>query len=112
MIYGELLFMGWITALILGQTFKTLPFIVWVKHYDQLTGKFKTPMPADLFANSLLKAQTVTFLIFCVTFMPGCYLMNPLLLYLGISALITTTMLYLSNILIVLFHKTQTYGKL
>jgi hypothetical protein len=48
MIYGEFMLMGWITALILGQTFKTLPFIVWVKHYEHLTGKFKTPMPADL----------------------------------------------------------------
>src|SRR5690606_3002457 len=28
-LYGMLIFMGWITALIMGQTFKTLPFIIW-----------------------------------------------------------------------------------
>lgn len=112
MIYGEFMLMGWITALILGQTFKTLPFIVWVKHYEHLTGKFKTPMPADLFADNLLKAQTVSYLIFCLTFMPGCYFLFTPLIYIGIAALMVTAMLYLSNIFIVLFHKTVTYGKL
>src|SRR5690606_3055960 len=29
LLYGMLLFMGWISSLILGMTFKTLPFIVW-----------------------------------------------------------------------------------
>jgi hypothetical protein len=112
MLYGQFMLMGWITALILGQTFKTLPFIVWVKHYEHLTGKFKTPMPADLFANNLLKAQTVSFIVFCLTFMPGCYFMVIPLIYVGIAALMVTALVYLSNVLIVLFHKTITYGKL
>lgn len=112
MVYGELMLMGWITALILGQTFKTLPFIVWVKHYEQLTGKFKTPMPQDLFLNGLLKAQTISFLVFCLTFMPGCYFMTIPLIYTGVAALTATALLYISNIFIVLFHKTITYGRL
>ncbi|HYJ64634.1 MAG TPA: cytochrome C oxidase subunit I, partial [Parafilimonas sp.] len=31
--YGFLIFFGWLTAMILGMTFKTLPFIVWNKVY-------------------------------------------------------------------------------
>lgn len=112
MIYGELMFMGWITALILGQTFKTLPFIVWVKHYEHLTGKFKTPMPSDLFAENLLKAQTAAFVIFCLTFMPGCYFMILPLIYIGVAALMATALLYVCNVCIILFHKTRTYGQL
>jgi hypothetical protein len=112
MVYGEFMLMGWITALILGQTFKTLPFIVWVKHYEHLTGKFKTPMPADLFADNLLKAQTISYIIFCVTFMPGCYFMVIPLIYAGIAALMVTAIMYVSNVFIVLFHKTIIYGKL
>jgi len=112
MIYGEFMLLGWVTALILGQTFKTLPFIVWVKHYEHLTGKFKTPMPADLFANNLLKAQTASFIIFCLTFMPGCYFMVVPLICTGVAALIITAGIYLCNVFIVLFHKTITYGKL
>ena len=112
MVYGELMFMGWITSLILGQTFKTLPFIVWVKHYEHLTGKFKTPLPSDLFADYLLKAQTIAFLVFCITFMPGCYLMLVPLIYTGVAALMTTAVLYVSNVSIVIFHQTRTYGQL
>jgi hypothetical protein len=112
MVYGILLLMGWITALILGQTFKTLPFIVWVKHYERLTGKVKTPMPADLFKNSLLKIQSAGFVIFCITFVPGCFYLSQPLLYTGIISLLITSSAYLVNIFIVLFHKTKIYGKL
>jgi len=112
MIYGEFMLLGWITALILGQTFKTLPFIVWVKRYEHLTGKFKTPMPADLYANNLLKAQTISFIIFCLAFMPGCYFVTMPLLYIGVAALMVTAILYITNVFVVLFHKTITYGKL
>jgi len=111
-IYGEFMLLGWITALILGQTFKTLPFIVWVKRYEHLTGKFKTPMPADLYANNLLKAQTISFIIFCLAFMPGCYFMTIPLIYVGVAAFMVTAILYITNVSIVLFHKTITYGKL
>jgi hypothetical protein len=112
LVYGVLLFMGWITALIMGQTFKTLPFIVWVKHYEHLTGKVKTPMPSDLFKNSLLSIQSAGFIIFCLTFIPGCFFMSQLLLYIGISSLLVTAAMYLTNVFIILFHKTKTYGKL
>jgi hypothetical protein len=112
LIYGVLLLMGWITALILGQTFKTLPFIVWVKHYEHLTGKVKTPMPADLYKNGLLKIQSVGFIIFCITFIPGCFFMSQPLMYTGIISLLITAIMYLANVFIILFHKTKTYGKL
>ncbi|MCQ6959252.1 hypothetical protein [Mucilaginibacter aquariorum] len=112
MAYGQLMFMGWITPLILGQTFKTLPFIVWLRHYEHLTGKFRTPMPSDLFAGHLLKAQTIAFGIFCLTFMPGCYFMFIPLIYTGGAALVITALLYLANVGIVIFHKTRTYGQL
>ena len=112
LIYGVLLFMGWITALILGQTFKTLPFIVWVKHYEHLTGKVKTPMPANLVKNSLLKIQSAAFVIFCLTFIPGCFFQSQPLMYAGVISLLVTAAMYLINVFIVLFHKTKTYGKL
>lgn len=110
--YGVLLLMGWVTALILGQTFKTLPFIVWIKHYEHLTGKVKTPMPADIFNTDLLKVQSAGFMLFCMTFIPGCFFALPWLMYVGLVSLLITALAYLSNVIIVLFHKTKTYGKL
>jgi hypothetical protein len=37
--YGFVIFFGWITAIILGMTFKTLPFIIWNRTYHRLAGK-------------------------------------------------------------------------
>ncbi len=36
---GFLLIYGFFTGIILGQTYKTLPFIVWLYHYQSLVGK-------------------------------------------------------------------------
>lgn len=106
--YGCLIFMGWITSLILGQAFKTLPFIVWVKHYEHLTGKVKTPMPSDLFKGILLNAQTGSFILFCLIFFPGCFSPLPVFKYAGLIALMATAVFYVVNIVIILLHKTQT----
>ena len=45
--YGFTVFFGWITAIIMGMTFKTLPFIVWNKVYRTRAGG-KTPAPKEL----------------------------------------------------------------
>jgi len=47
MVYGTLIFLGWITNIILGKTFKTLPFIIWNNQYKHLSGKAKIPLPKD-----------------------------------------------------------------
>lgn len=109
-LYGTLLFMGWISALILGQTFKTLPFIVWVKHYEHLAGKAKTPLPADLYGNNLLKIQSAAFLIFCLAFFIGIIISSQVLIKFGLLCLFITAAFYLVNVLKVLMHKTKTTG--
>ncbi|RRN77323.1 hypothetical protein EIM50_20190 [Pseudoxanthomonas sp. SGD-10] len=106
-IYGSVLFMGWITSLILGQTFKTLPFIVWTQRYQFITGKEKTPLPADLYHAKLLKAQFVLFLIFALCFFTGLILKWSLLVNIGVWALLFTAVCYFSNVLYILFHKNQ-----
>lgn len=105
--YGALLLMGWISALILGQTFKTLPFIVWVKHYEHLTGKVKTPMPSDLYKRSLLRIQTTSFLGFCLSFIPGYLINSAMLTWVGCIALLVTALAYVANVLVVILHKTK-----
>jgi hypothetical protein len=112
LIYGIILLMGWVTALILGQTFKTLPFIVWIKHYEHLTGKVKTPMPADIFSNGLLKVQSAAFMVFFLTFTAGCFFALQWLMYAGLISLVITASAYFSNVAVVLFHKTKIHGKL
>jgi len=106
--YGVLIFMGWITALILGQTFKTLPFIVWVKHYEGLAGKVKTPLPADLINTTLLRIQFAGFIIFLVGFFIGALCSFPFLKLIGAVSLVITAAVYCSHVISLLFHKTKT----
>src|SRR5690606_28354145 len=47
--YGFCVFFGWITAIILGMTFKTLPFIVWSNVYRHQSSRRRHPDPKDLF---------------------------------------------------------------
>lgn len=107
-LYGMLIFMGWITALIMGQTFKTLPFIVWVKKYEHLSGKAKIPMPADLYHEKLLKLQYVAYLAFCLSFFAGFLLANNMLMVIGALSIVTASLAYLGNVIILITHKTKT----
>ncbi|WP_256009690.1 hypothetical protein [Desertivirga xinjiangensis] len=111
-IYGTLVFMGWISAIILGQTFKTLPFIVWIKRYQHLAGKETTPLPADLFSKRLLSVQFYIFLVFNAGFYAGLFFHSDILLKLSLLWFLLTAVIYLLNVLIVILHKSKTkvYG--
>lgn len=105
LLYGSLLFMGWISSLILGQTFKTLPFIVWLKHYQHLAGKGTIPMPAEIFKDKLLKIQFGLYLIFILIFYSGIFYKSALLINAGLGCFLAVSLVYLSNVLIVIFHR-------
>jgi hypothetical protein len=104
-LYGMLIFMGWITALIMGQTFKTLPFIIWVKKYEHLSGKARIPMPADLYNAWLLKLQYFAYLIFCISFFAGFLLSNNLLMTAGAVSIVIAAFSYLGNVILLITHK-------
>ncbi|WP_207532517.1 hypothetical protein [Desertivirga arenae] len=104
-LYGSLLFMGWLSALILGQAFKTLPFIVWARKYEHLAGKSKTPLPADLYSKLLLRVQTILFLAFCLAFYLGFILKSEPITSAGLGCLILTAIVYFVNLVKVLLHK-------
>src|SRR5690606_11358774 len=59
--YGFCILFGWITSLILGMTFKTLPFIIWNKIYQFQSGKRKTPDPKDLFSPFIFSAMVIAY---------------------------------------------------
>lgn len=51
--YGFLIFFGWVTLIILGMTFKTLPFIIWNEQFRNYTGSRALPQPGDLYHKKL-----------------------------------------------------------
>lgn len=105
LLYGFTVFFGWITTIILGMTFKTLPFIVWNKVYRSIAGLGKTPNPKDLFNNAVFIATSICYLLGFVVFGWGIVGSNVLLLNIGAVFLLITAVLYNFNVFKILFHK-------
>lgn len=103
--YGFLIFFGWLTAIILGMTFKTLPFIVWNKVYHLQSAKGKTPNPKDLFHHGWYKAMTVFYLAGLLIFCAGIIFSQTMILKTGSSLLIATAFIYNMNVIKILWHK-------
>lgn len=106
--YGFLILFGWITAIILGMTFKTLPFIVWNKVYHDRSRLGKTPNPKDLFSHVVFKLMSLAYLFGLVLFVAGGLLNNFVLLKLGAFMLLITAILYVFNVIKVITHKPVT----
>jgi predicted neutral ceramidase superfamily lipid hydrolase len=103
--YGFIIFFGWVTAIILGMTFKTLPFIVWNKCYHELAGKGKTPNPKDLFSHQIFKWMCVVYLSGIILFTIGILLQVILLLQFAAACLLISSLLYNWNVIKLLMHK-------
>lgn len=105
--YGFSIVFGLITTLILGQTYKTLPFIIWLNTYKKLVGKVKTPLPRELYSAKIARIQFVVYYIFIGFFVLG-FLFNQLLfIQLGSYALLLVAILYNLNIFKMITHKTK-----
>jgi len=103
--YGFIIFFGWITAIILGMTFKTLPFIVWNKVYHHLAGKGKTPNPKELFSNTVFKWMSIFYILGFVLFTAGILFHSTIVLQLAATLLVLTSLLYNWNVIKLLMHK-------
>lgn len=103
--YGFCIFFGWITAIILGMTFKTLPFILWNKTYHTKAGKGRTPNPKDLFNADIFRWMSIAYLAGFILFLAGVLIKIILLLKLGAALLLIAAILYNTNVLKMVFHK-------
>lgn len=108
LIYGLLLLLGWITSLILGQTFKTLPFIVWNEHYKKLTGRSSVPLPSELYNLRMLKCQFYLYLFALTSLVAGMIVHNSLLIKLASILWILIAGLYVASIVKIMFHRPNT----
>ncbi len=105
--YGLSVILGVISTLILGQIYKTLPFIIWLERYQKYVGKYKTPLPRELYSEQLAKIQMYLFLPAYILMMNGIFFEQLPLLKAGILMLIVTAFINLYNILKIVFHKVQ-----
>lgn len=105
MLYGFCIFFGWITAIVLGMTFKTLPFIVWNKVYHQKAYAGRTPVPKELFSERIFSIMSAAYIAGFLLFVIGIIFTSQHLLQAGAVALLAAAVLYVSNTAIIIFHR-------
>jgi len=105
LIYGFIIFFGWISSIIFAMTFKTLPFIVWNKVYHLQSANSKTPNPKDLFNNKIFVAMSAAYLAGILIFIAGVLSANTIILRSGATCLLLAAILYNWNVIAVLTHK-------
>lgn len=104
-ISGLLLIYGFFTGLILGQTYKTLPFIIWLYYYQALVGKQKVPLVAELYSNKLATIHMYSFVLSIVLFLVGLLFSVKIALLLGAIAMTFTSLVYGVNVYKMIFHR-------
>lgn len=105
LLYGFCIFFGWLTAIIMGMTFKTMPFIVWNKVYHNKAHQGKTPAPKDLFNEGMYRIMLYTYLGGFVLFILGIMLLSQVVLKAAASALVISAILYVCNVALTVTHK-------
>ncbi len=105
LLYGFCIFFGWITAIIFGMTFKTMPFIVWNKVYRDKAYKGKTPAPKELFNDNVFNIMFISYMVGFTVFAGGIVFQNDILLKAGSAALLISALLYAYNSTLVLLHQ-------
>ncbi len=108
LVYGTSVFLGFISSLILGQTFKTLPFIVWVNKYSKYAGRKKTLLPKDLYSQKLVNLQYAVYLTALPVLIAGILLSITMIIQTGAVLLLAAAVLYNINILKIVLHTFKT----
>jgi len=103
--YGFSIIFGFITTMILGQTYKTLPFIVWLEKYKNLVGKTKTPLPRELYSENIANFQFYFYIICVLGLSIGLIIKNFTAIRIGSFSLLIVAVLYNINVLKIIFHK-------
>jgi cbb3-type cytochrome oxidase subunit 1 len=105
--YGSAIVIGFITSLVMGQTYKTLPFIVWLKVYKGRVGKVVLPLPKDLYSEKVANAQVWLFAAGFVFLLIGISITSNMLVMLGGIVLLLSVILFNYNIFKIVFHKAK-----
>lgn len=105
--YGMSILGGFITLLMFGQTFKTLPFIIWMHRYKKLLGKMKTPLPKDVYWHKMVAIMFACYSVALMALLIGVIGQWVVLIQIGAVALVLAAIGYNINVFHVLFHKVK-----
>ena len=105
LLYGFVFIIGFIGSMILGQIYKTLPFIIWLDKYKDRIGKEKTIMPRELYSERMASVQFWAYVPAIVLLATGILISNKLILYMGSIFLLVCTLAYVWNVFMMFLHK-------
>lgn len=96
---------GFISLLILGQTFKNLVFISWLKNYQNYSGNSEKPLPKDLYSETIANIQLYLFLTGFLIDLIGIIVSSQTVILMGAICLTAAAILYNINVFKIVFHK-------
>ncbi len=108
--YGFTIFFGWLTAIILGMTFKTLPFIIWNRVHRKTAASGATPNPKGLFSARVFSVMAVVYLAGLAVFTSGILSSCVPLLATGAALLVAASFLYNLNVFKLIFYSSAKNG--
>lgn len=103
--YGFVIFFGWITTLILGMTFKTLPFIIWNKTRHDAVASDKGHGPGNLFSHKWFAAMALVYMTGFSIFLIGIFTERIPFLQTGSILLLSASLLYNLNVAKLFMHQ-------
>ncbi len=107
--FGLSMIFGFFTTIALGQTYKTLPFIIWLEKYQNLVGKYHTPLPRELYSEKVAGIQFYFYMSFLVLMIFGIVLQNLIILKLATIFFLIIGILYNFNVWKMFFHDSEQY---
>jgi len=103
--FGASFLLGFLTAIILGQTYKTLPFIIWLQRYQSKVGKIKVPLPHELYSAKLAKIHGQTYFPAFLLLITGILFAWVVVIQIAAVLFFITALLYNINVFKIVFHK-------
>lgn len=107
-LYGFLLFFGWLSTLIIGMTFKTLPFIVWSQHYSKAATTHQQINPADLVQHRTVKNMMLLYATGLVLFAVSLASQTVWLLHIAAAILLLAGVVYTWLVFQLITHQPAT----
>ncbi len=109
LLFGMSMIFGVFTTIALGQTYKTLPFIIWLEKYQKLVGKYHTPLPRELYNEKVAGLQFYLYMLFLALMLTGLILQSGIVIQIATIMFLLVTLLYNYNVWLMFFHDSKKY---
>lgn len=103
--YGVMIILGFFGTLIMGQSMKIIPFIIWMHKYQKIIGKKGTPLPKDLISDHISNTVMNLFIIGVIILCSSIIIQNKFLIEIGALFIMIASILNNINIFKAINHK-------